>query len=155
MYIWEYYSTVKACDADTIIYGNTEQNLCNDQGNCAYHNTNLDDRLYGGAGSDTLLGYEGNDYLNGGAGNDLLKGDHGDDTLIGGPGDDWLYTGHLDANDNDIMTGGTGRDTFVIGDCVMPTSHTEAIDWSQKIDQMQLNGLETGVDMLATKFVPG
>ena len=76
------------------------------------------DYLYGEAGNDTLLGYYGNDYLYGGAGNDNLYGEAGDDTLNGEAGDDNLYGGGYgyDSGEYDILTGGSGADTFVLGD---------------------------------------
>ena len=47
-------------------------------------------RLEGGAGTDTLLGYGGADTLIGGAGNDTLWGGDGFDMLNGGPGGDTI-----------------------------------------------------------------
>ena len=60
------------------------------------------DRLYGGAGADTLAGGRANDRLYGGTGNDVLHGGSGSDRLFGGPGDDLLY-------------GGPSRDSFDCG----------------------------------------
>ena len=68
-----------------------------------------DDYLNGEAGNDTLLGYYGNDYLNGGTGNDNLYGEGGNDTLNGGG---YGY----DSGEYDTVTGGSGADTFVLGD---------------------------------------
>src|SRR5690606_3970432 len=50
-----------------------------------------DDRLYGGAGSDTLVGRLGNDYLDGGAGADVMIGGSGDDTYIVNSVNDVVY----------------------------------------------------------------
>lgn len=100
-----------------------------------------DDVLTGNGGANVLAGNSGNDSLAGGAGDDTLYGDgriavddhgtggsgpitttsdaglaspgtftDGNDTLDGGRGDDWLYGGGGD----DVMSGGNGRDTFVI-----------------------------------------
>lgn len=44
------------------------------------------DTLYGGAGSQELVGWTGNDVIRGGAGADVIQGDKGNDTLYGGPG---------------------------------------------------------------------
>lgn len=67
------------------------------------------DVFFGEAGNDTLYGNGGNDYLSGGAGADWIVGGAGADTLIGGSGGDTLI-----GSAGDIMTGGDGRDRFVI-----------------------------------------
>jgi Tol biopolymer transport system component len=75
------------------------------------------------AGNDKVVGNIGNDFLHGGAGNDSLLGGAGNDSLVGGIGRDTLLGG--DGNDIlngksywraiDILTGGSGADTFVLG----------------------------------------
>lgn len=85
------------------------------------------DKLYGGAGNDSIQGLDGDDWLygeagkdnlNGGAGNDMLYGGAGADTLIGGEGNDRIWGG-ADADiieggaGNDRMSGGPGADTFL------------------------------------------
>jgi Ca2+-binding RTX toxin-like protein len=67
-----------------------------------------DDRLVGGAASDTLWAGGGNDSIAGGAGKDDLVGWDGKDTLSGGEGQDDL-TGDSGA---DTIIGGTGIDTI-------------------------------------------
>jgi hypothetical protein len=67
-----------------------------------------DDRLFGGAGLDTLLGGDGADSLDGGIGNDLLSGGTGNDTLLGQAGDDTLDGGDGD----DRLEGGDGADSL-------------------------------------------
>jgi hypothetical protein len=52
-----------------------------------------DDRLYGGAGADILRGDDGRDLLEGQAGADVLEGGAGRDTLRGGADDDTLEGG--------------------------------------------------------------
>ena len=92
------------------------------------------DTLNGGFGNDTQLGGGGNDILNGdlnfasgfGAfnffgffnGNDVQIGGDGNDKLMGGIGNDKLNgTGdRLGVGEIDELTGGLGRDTFVLGD---------------------------------------
>jgi Ca2+-binding RTX toxin-like protein len=102
--------------------------------------------LYGGSGNDTLEAGGNDDFLDGGAGNDSLDGDYvisrvGRDTILGGTGDDTLrgfggsdvleggagddvLAGETDASGDflanvvDTLTGGQGRDTFVLGDDV-------------------------------------
>lgn len=87
------------------------------------------DLLFGGSGKDTLLGGSQEDTLFGGLGNDYLNGGADDDTLIGGMGNDVLtdtsgnnrFIGVQPGNgfgkgEIDTLTGGTGDDTFVLGD---------------------------------------
>ncbi len=77
-----------------------------------------DDYLNGEAGHDNLLGYYGNDNLYGGAGNDNLYGEADNDTLNGEADNDTLNGGGYGYNSGeyDILTGGSGADTFVLGD---------------------------------------
>lgn len=90
------------------------------------------DTLYGLGGDDLLLGDAGNDVLDGGGGRDRLFGGVGNDQLFGGTGSDQLFGASGDdllngwssfntvpANPGrgtiDILVGGAGRDTFVVG----------------------------------------
>ena len=86
-------------------------------------------RMYGGAGNDTLTGGNRSDYLeggrgtdviNGGSGADILLGNQGIDELIGGSGNDWLLGG-ADADlrleggsDRDYLEGGAGFDNYYL-----------------------------------------
>lgn len=78
---------------------------------------------YGLQGNDIITGSTGNDWLSGNRGNDSLLGGNGDDYLVGGLGNDTLLGGVgndiLDGSgyrqDVDILTGGDGADTFVLG----------------------------------------
>jgi Ca2+-binding RTX toxin-like protein len=104
------------------------------------------DVLWGGLGSDTLLGDHyamagttagANDRLHGGAGDDNLFGDPvffgsvgGDDVLDGGAGNDTLYgeaifVGNAAICGDDTLTGGSGDDTLV-GDLPDPSAFTGA-----------------------------
>ena len=83
------------------------------------------DVLDGGAGNGTLYGGVGYDYLVGGPGKDRLIGGTLDDGLVGGTGNDILLgesgndqlTGYgFGQNEFDTLTGGTEKDTFVLGD---------------------------------------
>jgi Ca2+-binding RTX toxin-like protein len=71
---------------------------------------NLTGSYYG----DRLEGNAGVNRIDGGNGADVIEGRSGADTLIGGAGDDTLY-GDLFGYGGyaDILTGGTGRDTFM------------------------------------------
>ena len=63
-------------------------------------------RVYGGGGNDTLVGYTGDDELHGGTGDDNLQGYIGNDRLYGDDGNDLLTGG----DGNDILNGGAGDD---------------------------------------------
>ena len=93
---------------------------------------NGNDTLNGGFGSDTQLGDDGNDVLNGDFGNrfstagffgffesnDVQIGGNGNDKLNGGAGNDKLNGAgdRFGAGEIDELMGGSGRDTFVLGD---------------------------------------
>ena len=79
------------------------------------------DVIYGDGGNDTLKGYDGNDSIFGGDGNDQLLGELGNDNLQGEAGDD-ILTGvdewSSSQSEYDILSGGSGADTFVLGNSV-------------------------------------
>jgi len=70
--------------------------------------TLVDDCIDGLAGNDTLIGLTGNDKLVGGDGSDILYGKAGNDELIG-------VGSSFGVGEVDTLTGGIGRDTFVLG----------------------------------------
>jgi len=88
------------------------------------------DQLFGGSGLDRLIGGSGDDQLFGGIvpgdasfnpnpdGRDLLVGGAGSDFLDGGAGNDYINGSNNDAKgagELDLLTGGSGRDAFVLG----------------------------------------
>jgi Ca2+-binding RTX toxin-like protein len=81
------------------------------------------DRLAGGDGPDALIGNADNDLLLGGAGDDSLEGAGGTDRLDGGAGNDTLGGGGPTVNGgppppntiNNVLSGGTGKDTCSYG----------------------------------------
>ncbi|MEH2241087.1 DVUA0089 family protein [Nostoc sp.] len=90
---------------NNILFGNTYNNTLNGRAG--------DDTLDGNFGNDTLNGEDGNDSLQGGPGNDILNGGSGNDILIGVWSGSPLSPG---LGETDILTGGVGLDTFVLGD---------------------------------------
>ncbi len=85
-----------------------------------YGSDDSEDTLYGNRGNDTLVGNDGSDVLVGGYGFDTLYGGDGADDLNGGAGNDYLngfYTIPADIGiESDTLEGGTGADTFVLGE---------------------------------------
>jgi Ca2+-binding RTX toxin-like protein len=76
-----------------------------------------DDTIDGGAGDDFINADDGTDNLIGGLGNDLLLGGAGNDTIDGGAGDDILKgTNGGSSLEIDTLTGGLGKDVFVLAD---------------------------------------
>jgi Ca2+-binding RTX toxin-like protein len=85
-----------------------------------------DNRLAGSLQADTIRGFNGNDTIEGFQGNDRLFGGRNDDYLFGGQGADFLSGDdnfqRRDGDDkgNDVLIGGSGRDTLIAwGDDVL------------------------------------
>ena len=106
----------------------------NNAGNTLGDNNDTAQLLLGLDGNDTLLGYSGNDYLDGGTGRD---------TLDGGSGSDFLFAGSGGSTSNrEILTGGSGDDTFVwtYGD----QGHSRITDFNINNDKIDLHDLLQG-----------
>lgn len=89
---------------DDTLHGNSEYAWLPDKGLVL---TFKEDNIYGLGGNDKIFGHGGDDYISGGEDSDELHGGSGDDLIAGGVGG---------VNDGiDQMFGGTGADTFLIG----------------------------------------
>lgn len=67
--------------------------------------------IFGDADNDVLQAGNQSDFLEGGSGNDLLFGNNGNDTLVGVD-----PSGNPGRGELDVLTGGAGRDRFILGD---------------------------------------
>lgn len=108
--------------------------------------TQGDDIITGTSGNDNLTGLGGNDKLYGQAGNDTMYGEAGNDLLDGGAGNDYLdgYASFRN-QEYDTLTGGSGVDTFVLGNARQGVFYQGAgyaiiTDYSPQDDYIQLKG---------------
>ena len=93
--------------------------------------------LFGGNDSDTILGNSGSDVIFGGTSNDQLEGQGGNDELFGEGGADDLSGGSgndtLDGGlGTDQLTGGTGADKFIFSNNF---GNDTATDFLVNVDQ--------------------
>ncbi|MCK6546872.1 hypothetical protein L6R52_13570 [Myxococcota bacterium] len=79
------------------------------------------DWIEGLGGNDIIYGGDSDDIISGGEGNDTIQGQAGMDCIDGDSGDDLLYGGDGD----DMIEGGAGNDTFY---CGTGSDHTDAIE---------------------------
>ncbi|MDZ8140101.1 MAG: calcium-binding protein [Nostoc sp. DedQUE04] len=129
------------------------------------------DTLFGRDGNDIILGDPGNDLIDGGFDNDDLNGNAGNDTLIGSFGNDSLFGGSssdslsggagndiligfngVSGNELDTLRGGSGADTFALGDRSgsfylnsAGSSFATIVDFdSSQADKIRVNGSAFG-----------
>ncbi|MEA5466807.1 CAP domain-containing protein [Leptothoe sp. PORK10 BA2] len=103
--------------ADRLIGSAENQSIFGKKGDDFLDGKGGNDKLYGNEGKDLIRGDAGNDQIWGGSGDDRLLGGTGSDQLVGDDGNDILQgAGRRTAPEKDVMTGGNGRDTFVLGD---------------------------------------
>jgi Ca2+-binding RTX toxin-like protein len=141
---------------DDSIYGYAGSDILSGLGGNDYLDGGFNnDVLDGGAGNDTLYGGAGYDYLVGGPGSDRLIGGTLDDALLGGTGNDFLSGGRgndrltgygFGQNEFDTLTGGIGKDTFVLGDVNsvyhLGNGYATITDFSLvQTDKIQIKGL--------------
>lgn len=111
---------------------------------------------YGNSLDNTIFGNNFNNFLSGREGNDTLSAEAGDDTLLGGSGNDLLAGG--DGNDRldgyatsgvefDILSGGAGADTFVLGGfwgvSYLGDGYATITEWEGSSDIIEIRALGT------------
>lgn len=109
-------NVIGTSQADSISGNSLNNQLEGGAGNDFIFGAAGNDVLIGGNGNDTLDGGSGNDLLGGGIGSDLLVGGFGNDTLFGEGGNDVLSGYGFTFGEVDTLSGGTGRDRFILGD---------------------------------------
>ncbi len=102
------------------------------------------DHLIGGVGQDQMYGGVGYDKLEGGADGDFLYGGFAGDEIDGGAGDDLIDGGGaLDGGGSaaipDVLTGGSGADTFVYSTHYRTTVIT---DYDSNVDTIDFTRLK-------------
>lgn len=158
-------ASIDAGEGDDTVYGRDRKDIIfGGLGADQIFGENGQDILYGGTGDAAKAGQDSGDWLYGGDGRDKLFGEGGDDVLYGqahsdrlsgGDGNDWLIgsDGSKD-NERDFLTGGAGRDRFVLGTAeagVFYQGNGRAVitDWEAGIDQIQLT---LGSDQYTVEF---
>jgi Ca2+-binding RTX toxin-like protein len=151
------------------LYGNNgDDTITGSRGSCAlyggdgndtliggnlYYLDNGHSYLYGGNGNDTLYAGGNGDVLDGGNGNDILHGSAGGDTLNGGNGNDILDGGGFSNTGQDVLTGGAGKDTFILHDLFQQLT---IADFNPIDDTINLHNLGLALCVLnADNFVIG
>lgn len=106
------------------------------------------DVITGSAQRDVIVGLAGDDELAGGAGDDFIIGGAGADQIDGGDGDDIIVD-----LDSDLLTGGEGRDVFVVNGMSADGSAT-ITDLDVSEDGLSFRGLDTDkyADRIAFSF---
>ncbi|MDR9404420.1 MAG: hypothetical protein RI580_13375, partial [Halothece sp. Uz-M2-17] len=146
---YRYYGKIVGNSKGNTIIGNVEDEsirgkkgddtLKGAKGEDRLYGGNGEDRLYGGRGYDKLYGRNGDDFLmggmgddtlRGGTGNDILKGAKGTDKLYGSEGNDFLSSGPLRGDQEDTLNGGSGADTFLLGEADSGNTNTGGINWA-------------------------
>lgn len=120
---------ISAGSGDDIVFaGSGNDIISGEEGNDLIDAGNGDNIVHAGAGSDQINTGNGNDIIFGGSGNDVIYAGGGNDILDGGDGSDYIegqgstlgnetVTGNLyNVTSLDVLIGGNGNDTFIIGE---------------------------------------
>jgi hypothetical protein len=106
---------------DTLTGTNGNDNLLGRGGNDILFSLNGRDNLLGGRGKDIVLGLNerlnpsrGDKNVKGGTGNDFVEGGRGSDNVLGDEGNDWLVDGPTREFSLDKVSGGDGKDLFLV-----------------------------------------
>ena len=145
-------SLIGGDDDDQLFGHNAADEMWGGDGNDAMQGSAGDDQLSGEGGDDAVQGGLDNDTLTGGRGSDSLFGGWGDDALFGVEDDpataefddideqDFLNGGggddRITAGSRDIVTGGEGKDTIVVGDWIEDGSPASIVDFEADTDQL-------------------
>jgi hypothetical protein len=97
--------TVSGGPGDDELHAHTARTVRGDAGNDMVMGPAA---LYGGDGTDELMGDHGNQRMWGGRGDDMFHGYGGDDVVFAGQGDDHAMGG----DGRDVLLGGPGTDTL-------------------------------------------
>lgn len=157
--------TLEGGSGNDLLHGEAGQDsLAGGSGDDELFGHNGDDKLDGGDGNDTLQGGQGDDTLTGGDGDDGLMGNYGNDSLNGGNGQDTLFGGwgndtvngvealpgdqaqdflnggggddRIIAGAGDIVTGGDGADSILVGNWISGGDAVEVTDFNPEEDQL-------------------
>ncbi len=113
---------------DNIFTGTGDDIISGGSGNDTILSEGGDNIIDGGSGNDNIVTGDGDDIIYGGDGNDDIYAGDGDDILSGGAGSDYIEgqgstAGDETVNGNlyhvtseDVLIGGDGNDTFVVGE---------------------------------------
>ena len=106
------------------------------------------DSIVGSDQRDVIVGLAGDDVIHGGLGDDFIIGGAGADQIDGGDGDDIIVD-----LDSDLLTGGEGRDVFVVNGMSADGSAT-ITDLDVSEDGLSFRGLDTDkyADRIAFSF---
>lgn len=154
---------------DTISGGGDDDNLDGGDGSDTISGGQGNDRIFGGisfwsdtlsgdGGNDTIDGGDGSDTLSGGTGTDLLIGGEGFDSIDGGDGNDTLIGVNLsDPNygfgrfEQDVLTGGAGRDLFILGDTSRIYYDDGDATFGGEYDYARITDFQAGQDKVQLK----
>ncbi|PIG93096.1 FG-GAP-like repeat-containing protein [Gloeocapsopsis sp. IPPAS B-1203] len=159
-YIIDGYSTSQIIEAansgiDTVILDYYNSATVRYELSANLENLTITDRVFPFIGIGTGTGNNLNNTITGNSSDNGLYGRAGNDLLIGNAGNDFLFGTDGTVGDKDTLTGGSGRDTFVLGNAttvfyddrnsITPGFNDYALitDFNINDDLIRLNGKRT------------